>query len=187
MRTFARKQNQAPKPGSPGLSRSNSMKPEPDLHRNPLPRDLGNRAMDQVPSSAHEVLRSPGQPLDGRTRDFMETRFGHDFSHVRVHADSRAAESARAVNAVAYTVGSNIVFGTGRYTLGTHKNQYLLAHELAHVVQQRAQPPSRVDKLSMTGPGDAHELAANTVAEAVTSGGGVPSGSVSGTILARQV
>src|SRR5918997_584463 len=56
------------------------------------------RPVDEVPSIVHEVLQSPGQPLDSTTREFMESRFGHDFSEVRVHADTRAAESARAVN-----------------------------------------------------------------------------------------
>jgi hypothetical protein len=141
----------------------------------------------EVPFSVHEVLRSPGQPLEGRTRDFMEPRFGYDFSHVRVHTDPRAAGSARTVSAAAYTVGNNIVFDTARYAPGTHQGQYLLAHELAHVVQHGARRPSQVDKLSMTEPGDAHERRADNVAAAVTGGGSVPSGSVSGMTLARQV
>jgi len=66
----------------------------------------------------------------------MEPRFGHDFSHVRVHADEQAAESARAVNALAYTVGRDIVFGRGRYAPGSTEGRRLLAHEMAHVVQQ---------------------------------------------------
>src|SRR5258708_10028074 len=84
-----------------------------------------------VPPIVHEVLRSPGQPLDAATRAFMEPRFGHDFSRVRVHTDARAAESAKAVNARAYTVGSNIVFGTNRYR-GDFSGAFSLAHELAH-------------------------------------------------------
>ena len=81
-----------------------------------------------------------GQPLDPATRAFMEPRFGHDFSQVRVHTDERAAESARAVNALAYTVGHQIVFGAGHYTPETARSKKLLAHELAHVVQQQASP-----------------------------------------------
>jgi len=84
----------------------------------------------------HEVLNSQGQPLDLPTRTFMEPRFGHDFSRVRVHADSKATESAKAVNSLAYTVGQNVVFGEGQYAPGTSAGQKLLAHELAHVVQQ---------------------------------------------------
>jgi Domain of unknown function (DUF4157) len=147
----------------------------------------GARERAEVPSSVYVPLRSAGQALEGGTRDFMETRFGYDFSRVRVHTDPRAAESARAVNAVAYTIGNDIVFDTDRYAPGTHQGRYLLAHELAHVVQQGGQPPSQIDKLSMTTPGDAHELQANTVAGAVTGGATVPSGTVSGTTVARQV
>jgi hypothetical protein len=84
----------------------------------------------------HEVLRSPGQSLDAGTRGFMEPRFGADFADVRVHSDSRAAESARAVGARAYTVGRNIAFGGGEYRPDAEGGRRLLAHELSHVVQQ---------------------------------------------------
>ncbi len=89
---------------------------------------------DAMPPIVHEVLRSPGQPLDAATRAFMEPRFGHDFSQVRVHTDAKAAESARAVNAMAYTVGRDIVFGDS--VRRTSEGQKTLAHELAHVAQQ---------------------------------------------------
>jgi hypothetical protein len=69
-------------------------------------------------------------------RGQMEARFGHDFSRVRVHADARAAVSARAVGAAAYTVGRDVVFGAGRYAPGTAEGRSLLTHELTHVVQQ---------------------------------------------------
>lgn len=92
--------------------------------------------VNTVPPIIDEVLRSPGQPLDDVTRAFMEPRFGHDFSRVRVHTDAKAAESARAVNALAYTVGQDVVFGMGQYVPGTGMGQRLLAHELTHVVQQ---------------------------------------------------
>jgi hypothetical protein len=90
----------------------------------------------EAPPIVHEVLRSPGQPLDPATRAFMEPRFGQDFSGVRVHTDAKAAESARAVNAKAYTAGKNVVFGAGQYGPGTDAGQRLLGHELTHVVQQ---------------------------------------------------
>ena len=90
-----------------------------------------------VPPIVHEVLCSPGQPLDATTRAFMEPRFGHDFSQVRVHTDANAAKSARAVNALAYTVGRDVVFGTGQPALGSFAGKRLLAHELTHVVQQQ--------------------------------------------------
>lgn len=90
----------------------------------------------EVPGIVEEVLRSPGQPLDRQTRELLEPRFGHDFSKVRVHADSRAAQSASSVNALAYTVGHNIVFDRGQYHPRQREAQKLLAHELTHVVQQ---------------------------------------------------
>jgi hypothetical protein len=88
------------------------------------------------PPIVHEVLRSPGQPLDPAARAFMETRFGHDFNKVRVHTDAKAAESTSAVNALAYTVGHDIVFGSRQYAPSTPEGKKLLAHELTHVVEQ---------------------------------------------------
>lgn len=89
-----------------------------------------------VPPIVHEVLSSPGQTLDPATRAYMEPRFGHDFSRVRVHTDEKAAESARAVNAMAFTVGKDVVFGRGQYAPQVNGRRSLLAHELVHVVQQ---------------------------------------------------
>jgi hypothetical protein len=89
-----------------------------------------------APPIVHDVLRSPGQPLDPATRAFMEPRFGYDFSRVRVHADARAARSADAVDALAYTVGRDIVFAAGRYAPRSNQGRKLLAHELTHVRQQ---------------------------------------------------
>ena len=89
-----------------------------------------------IPPIVHDVLNAPGQPLDRQTRSFMEPRFGHDFSNVRVHSDTRAAESANAVNALAFTVGQNVVFGANQYAPHSSAGQELLAHELTHVVQQ---------------------------------------------------
>jgi hypothetical protein len=98
--------------------------------------ESGNWGQTEVPPIIHEVLRSPGQPIDLATRAFMEPRFGHDFSHVRVHTDERAGDSARAVNALAYTAGRHLVFGVGQYSPTTASGRRLLAHELAHSVQQ---------------------------------------------------
>jgi hypothetical protein len=95
-------------------------------------------APSEIPTIVHEVLRSPGRPLDAATRAFFEPRFGHDFSEVRVHTDAKAAESARSVNALAYTVGRDVVFGTGQYAPYSREGRRLLAHELGHVVQQSA-------------------------------------------------
>lgn len=96
----------------------------------------GDRRQVAVPPIVHEVVAAPGQALDPVTRGFMERRFGHDFGRVRVHADERAAESARAVNARAYTLGQNVVFGAGQFAPGTYAGKSLLAHELTHVLQQ---------------------------------------------------
>lgn len=93
-------------------------------------------AVGTVPPVVHDVLRTPGQPLDAATRGYMEPRFGHDFSRVRVHTDARAAASAHAVNALAYTVGEHVVFGAGQFAPTTFAGRRLLAHELTHVIQQ---------------------------------------------------
>jgi len=99
---------------------------------------VGSGDLEQtvVPPAVHEVLRSPGQPLDPVTRGFMEPRFGHDFSRVRVHSGAAAEQSARDVNANAYTVGHRIVFGSGGFTSAMQPERRLLAHELTHVLQQ---------------------------------------------------
>jgi hypothetical protein len=86
------------------------------------------------------VLRSSGQPLDRATRREMESRFGYDFSHVRLHTDAHAAASAQSLSAKAYTVGSNVVFAPGRFAPQTTEGRHLLAHELTHVVQQTSSP-----------------------------------------------
>ena len=97
----------------------------------------------EAPPIVHDVLRSPGRPLDSATRAFFEPRFGYDFSKVRVHADTRASKSAQAVNALAYTVGRDLVFSAGRYSPDTTEGRRLLAHELTHVTQQNgAEVPS---------------------------------------------
>jgi hypothetical protein len=122
-----------------------------------------------VPPIVHEVLRSSGQPLDSETGAFMRSRFGHDFSNVRVHADARAAQSAQAINALAYTVGRNVVFADGQYQLGLARGRHLLAHELAHTIQQvdhGAMPPQR---LSVGRTDDILETQADALADYVVS------------------
>ncbi len=89
-------------------------------------------------TSVDEVVASPGRPLEPTLRQDMEQRFGHDFSRVRVHTGATAERSARGVGAKAYTVGHRVVFGAGRYAPGTQAGRCLIAHELTHVVQQRA-------------------------------------------------
>ncbi len=200
----------------------------------------------EVPSVVHDVLRSPGRPLDRSTRAFFEPRFAHNFagvpvgsaaqqissssltigepssifeqeadrmadavmrkenagkktfgekqpgfdlSDVRVHTDSRAAESARAVNAQAYTVGNNIVFGENKFAPDTHQGRHLLAHELTHVTQQsnglartlrrrpgNDAPPAKVSawfKVDVKRPMNAEELRREIVAQYCTAGNSV--------------
>ncbi|MFL5589418.1 MAG: DUF4157 domain-containing protein [Ktedonobacteraceae bacterium] len=97
----------------------------------------GAQAPQDSPSIVQQALSSRGQPLDSNVQESMGSRFGQDFSHVRVHADTKAAESAQSVSALAYTVGSDVVFGKGQYRPETSEGQRLLAHELTHVVQQQ--------------------------------------------------
>ena len=94
-------------------------------------------APDKIPPIVNDALRSSGEPLEPGRVALMESRFGHDFSRVRIHRDGQAGESARAMNALAYTVGQDVVFGAGQYAPETMGGRKLLAHELAHVVQQR--------------------------------------------------
>jgi hypothetical protein len=97
-----------------------------------------------------QSLKGGGQPLSANERSFFEPLFGRDFSQVRVHTDVPAAESAGAVNARAFTIGQDVVFGAGQYASRTDSGQKLLAHELTHVVQQ-----SQIDK---SIPGHIHFL-----------------------------
>jgi Domain of unknown function (DUF4157) len=100
----------------------------------------------EAPGIVHQVLRSSGRPLEASTRAYFEPRFGFDFSRVRVHSDGLADEAAAAVNAKAYTVSSHLVFAAGQYVPHTQDGKRLLAHELAHVVQQRAAGTKRMQR-----------------------------------------
>lgn len=140
-----------------------------------------------VPPIVHDVLRSPGQSLDRGTRTFMESRFGHDFSGVRVHTDGHAAESAQSVNALAYTVGQNVVFGAGQYSPGTIAGKRLLAHELTHVVQQRNVSTSLDTKLAISSHGDANEREADRTANLVTTQGHIATIGVSSNVGAMSL
>jgi hypothetical protein len=123
---------------------------EEELHRQPMDEEeeeetlQAKEAPGQIPEATQGVeaqintLRGGGQPLPESVRAFFEPRFGYDFSQVRMHTDALAARSARAVNALAYTVGRDVVFGAGQYAPGTEAGGRLLAHELTHVVQQRS-------------------------------------------------
>lgn len=103
--------------------------------------EVADETASEAPDSVDRALSSAGKPMDPSLRVDMERRFGHDFSQVRVHADADASLSAQDVNAQAYTVGRHLVFGAGRYAPTTHQGQRLLAHELAHVLQQTGGDP----------------------------------------------
>lgn len=138
----------------------------------------GGAGGTEVPNAVHEVLESPGRPLDSATRSLLEPRFGHDFSGVRVHDDARAAASARAVHASAYTVGEHVVFGEDGFPAHTAGGLRLLAHELAHAVQQSgAQAGTHAPGgLRVSRPGDAAERQADEAAEHVARGEAAPAG-----------
>ncbi len=121
----------------------------------------------EAPASVGAVLASSGRSLDGRTRQFMEARIGHDFSGVRIHTDARAATSAREVGARAYTVGRDVAFGAGEYRPKTSEGHRLLAHELTHVVQQGEGVSHRVQRATITGCSkDRKELIESSIAAA---------------------
>jgi hypothetical protein len=123
----------------PFVQRQDELEDEELLQTKPLLQrrvNDGRGVPSETPAIVHNVLRSPGRPLDPATRAFMEPRFGHDFSQVKLHTDERASQSARALNARAFTAGQDITFGAGEYTPETASGRRLLAHELTHVVQQ---------------------------------------------------
>lgn len=152
-----------------------------------LQRSAGNNGVaswldeepdDESRSPVLDVVGSGvGSPLDAGTRSFMETSLGHDFSDVRIHTDGAATESARSVGAHAYTVGSDVVVQSDHWAPDTDAGKRMLAHELTHVVQQKAGP---VDGTPATGgiqvsdPSDRFEQAAERTADAVMSGDHTP-------------
>lgn len=144
-----------------------------------LQRTAGNRAVSalvqsgeddiapfaNVPPEVQTALNDTGQPLEPVARAEMEARLGHDFGQVRLHTNGRAAESARAVEAQAYTLGHDVVFAQGQYAPETPAGKHLLAHELAHVAQQKEAPPTAPADVQMGHPGDAFEQAAELAAD----------------------
>jgi hypothetical protein len=101
-----------------------------------------------APPSVERVLAEPGRPLQPELQEHMGQRFGYDFSAVRVHTDASAAQSARDLNANAYTAGQHIVFGAGRFSPESHDGRRLIAHELTHVAQQGAADPTSMAQRS---------------------------------------
>ncbi len=143
-----------------------------------LQRVAGNtsvsRLLDDEPASpvTDVVGRGGGRPLEPEVRRVMEERLGHDFGSVRVHTDHAASESARAIHAQAYTVGSDVVFQSGRYQPDTPGGQHMLAHELTHVMQQQAGPVDGTPAaggIRISDPSDRFEQAAERNADRVMS------------------
>lgn len=155
-------------------------------HPGVLQRTVSNRSTTRaIPPTVHEVLSSPGRPLDAQTRAFMNARFSHDFSSVRVHTGTAAAESARTVQARAYTVGRDVVFGSGEYRPETQSGRQLLAHELTHVIQQgRRESSPSIEALYIGSPSSAAEAEARETSSHILDGSSVsPSASITpGTI-----
>ena len=162
----------------------------PPLREHPDPAPRSRRAAGRLagggeaPRIVDDVLSGPSRPLDSSARGRLEPRFGHDFSTVRIHTGPRAAESARAVNALAYTAGRHIVFGTGRYTPDSRPGLSLLAHELAHTIQQGDRTPGT--PLTLGAAGDACETAAARASDAALSGGRAHAGPRTGFGVQRQ-
>lgn len=137
-----------------------------------LQRAVGNSGVtamvEEERSPVHDVVSGGGRPLEAEVRGEMEGRLGHDFSDVRVHDDGAAHESAKAVNAHAYTVGSNVVFQRDKYDPGSDAGKVMLAHELTHVVQQRSGPvdgSSAPGGIKVSDPSDRFEREAASTAE----------------------
>jgi hypothetical protein len=137
-----------------------------------------------VPPIVHEVLSSPGKPLDKGTREFFEPRFGHDFSKIRVHTGAKAAESAKAVNAHAYTVANNVVFASGRYAPEANAGRELIAHELVHTIQQQGAVVSPT--LEISDPHESSETEAERAAQSSIKSGQAPRPQPSSIKLSRQ-
>src|SRR2546430_16063002 len=155
--------------------RTEALTPAAVMH---LKRPAGNATVsaaleEQEPSRVKNVVGSGGgSPLDSDTKGFMESRMGADFSDVRVHTDAKASESARSVQAHAYTVGSDVVFQSGQYTPENDSGKRTLAHELTHVVQQRSGPvagTSAEGGIKISHPSDRFEQAAESSADRVMS------------------
>jgi hypothetical protein len=155
--------------------RTDALTPSAVMH---LQKTAGNATVsaaleEQEPSLVRDVVGSGGgSPLDRDTRGFMESRLGADFSDVRVHTDGKATESARSVQAYAYTVGNDVVFQSDKYAPDSDSGQKMLAHELTHVVQQRSGPVDGTPApggIKVSHPSDSFEQAAESTAERVVS------------------
>jgi len=141
-------------------------------------------------SPVHDVVSSKGSPLAPEVRSEMESAVGHDFGDVEVHTDTRAADSARSVQAHAYTVGNHVVFGEGRFRPDTDEGKHTLAHELTHVVQQRSGPVDGTPAaggIRVSDPSDRFEREAEANASRVMAGGGGAGGDAAAPAQAAPV
>lgn len=148
------------------------------LRRSAINNESASDHHHEVPPIVHDALRSPGQPLDPDTRAFMEPRLGHDFSRVRVHSDSTAAKSARSINALAYTVGQDIVLPDAPYPSRSPVKLGVLAHELTHTIQQSRIGNSSTPSLRLGPVDDAYEREADVQSQRILSGGRAAGASV---------
>src|SRR5215469_15540357 len=185
--------------------RQNEPEPAPRTDTMPsavlnLQRMAGNESVSALLGQQDEEERSPvhdvvgsggGAPLESGAKSFLEGRMGADFSGVRVHTDGRADESARSINAQAYTVGNDVVFRSGAYEPDSPGGRHVLAHELAHVMQQKSGPVSGTPApggISVSHPSDSFEQAAERTAANVMGGGpaqAVPAGGAEGMTAQR--
>ncbi|MGD0594117.1 MAG: DUF4157 domain-containing protein [Acidimicrobiales bacterium] len=176
------------RPAGPG-ARYLAVPPDGGASMLRLQRDAGNTAVSRLideesvdaagSSSVLSVIGQGGAPLEPGVRSAMEAGLGADFGDVRVHTDAPAAASARSVQARAYTVGNDVVFGEGAYRPDSHDGQRTLAHELSHVIQQRQGPVEGSpagDGLLLSDPSDRFEQAAEASAERFTSATGAGGG-----------
>ena len=143
------------------------------------------RSANEGTRVVEEVVSTPGRPLPTAVRQEMEQGFGRDFSRVRIHDSPRAAASAEAIGAHAYTVGNHIAFNQGQFRPDTRSGRFLLAHELAHTVQQTGARPARMDRVSR--PSDRHEAEANRAAQAAVSGAPMPALSPGAAPISRNI
>jgi hypothetical protein len=154
------------KPSSRQGDKSNIKKKQPSLQR-----FLDNNAnLYGVPQQINEILQTSGTPLNQKDRLFMESHFGYDFSQVRIRNDENASRTAEAINASAYTVGTEIVIPPEHCKSGESSYKWLLAHELTHVIQQ-GKNDKQVDS----------EKNADSIADVVANDGWINEESIEGT------
>ncbi len=139
-----------------------------------------------APGIVHQVLRSSGQPLDESTRSLMASRFGNDFRQVRVSSDDNSAQAADAIQARAFTWGNRIVFGRNEYNARSSSGLRLIAHELAHTIQQSQRPKSLQPNLSIGSVDDPQEREADLAADAALRAQPVPAMQAGQSAVRRQ-